>query len=80
MKKAYKKIVDLLHDPQFLVKFNGWATVVWLLLLIPSILFLSQSILWLVAMSVWANVAGHWSSYVAARGAEETKLDMDELK
>lgn len=60
MVKTYQKVLTLLHDPKFLVKFNGWATLVW-----------SQSILWIVAMSVWANVAGHWSSYVAARAAEK---------
>lgn len=73
MTKVYKKALDLLHNPEFLVKFNGWATLIWLVLLIPSILLWSQSILWIVAMSVWANVAGHWSSYVAARAAQENE-------
>lgn len=40
----------------------------WLVAAVPICLFLSSSIPFLVFVSVYANVAGHWSGYQAARG------------
>lgn len=74
MKAHFKKIRGLLHDPHFTTEFHKWATIVWILLVIPSILFWSQSLVWIILMSVWANVAGHWSSYQASR-VEKNQLD-----
>jgi len=68
-----KKLIDLIQDPKFLRHFHGYATLVWMLLLIPSLLFWSESVMWVVLMSVWANIAGHWSSWQAARA--EVKVD-----
>jgi hypothetical protein len=42
-------------------------TIVWLLLAIPSILWWSQSIAWLVFMSVWANIAASAAAWQAAK-------------
>ena len=72
------KLIKLFQDPKFLRKFHGIMTVVWIFLLIPSLLFWSQSVLWVVLMSVWANIAGHWSAWQAARG--EVKTDEQETK
>jgi TM2 domain-containing membrane protein YozV len=63
---------------QALRTFNMWATVVWLVLVIPTVVWWRQSLLWIAAMSVWANVASHFSAWMAARaedaaaGSEET--------
>jgi hypothetical protein len=35
--------------------------------MIPSLIWWRESVPWLVIMSVWANVAGHWSSWQASR-------------
>lgn len=56
-----------LNDPVFTTEFHKYATFMWMLLVIPSVLFWSESVTWVVLMSVWANVAGHWSSYQASR-------------
>lgn len=48
-------------------------TIVWALLLIPTILWWKDSIFWVATMSLYANVVGHWSSYQAARA--EKKID-----
>lgn len=40
---------------------------VWLLLLIPTLFWWKESILWVAFMSLYANVVGHWSGYQAAR-------------
>lgn len=78
MKKIHDKILSLLQDPIFLKKFHGWATTVWIILVIPSVLFWSESVTWVVLMSVWANVAGHWSSWQAARAEAKVDPDVDE--
>lgn len=51
----------------WLQRFHAGATVVWICLMAPSLLWLAQSVPWLVAMSVWANVAGHFASWMGAR-------------
>jgi hypothetical protein len=49
-------------------------TTIWVLLLIPSLLWWSQSIKWIVLMSVWANIAGHFSAWQGSR-AEDANTD-----
>lgn len=51
-------------------RFHGAMTVVWLLLGIPSVLWWRESIAWLVFMSVWANVAGHFSGWQGSRAED----------
>ncbi len=45
-------------------------TVFWALLLIPTIIWWRDSILWISIMSVYAIVSTHWSGYQAARAEE----------
>ena len=51
----------------FLKRFHGWATVAWAILLVPSLLWWRESVPWLVTISVWANLVGHFSSWQASR-------------
>lgn len=75
MKNLFSKIRNLLEDPKFTTEFHKWATIVWIILLVPSVLWWNQAILWVVLMSVWANIAGHWSAYQASRA--ELKQDQN---
>lgn len=50
--------------------FNFWATIVWLVLCLPSMLWWKNSIAWVILISLWANVIGHFTAYIAARGEE----------
>jgi hypothetical protein len=52
---------------KYLRWFHAFATGVWLALVIPTVMFWSESIAWLAIMSVWANVAGHFGSWQGAR-------------
>ncbi|MGZ4371012.1 MAG: hypothetical protein ACXVRK_02735 [Gaiellaceae bacterium] len=55
-------------DPVFMRRVNGWLTMFWLVM-IPvsySMGWLS-SVTYVSALSLWALVAGHWSSWQAAR-------------
>lgn len=46
-----------------------WA---WLALALPAVVWWRDSIPFLVFVSVYANVAGHWASYQAARAEESS--------
>lgn len=50
-----------------LATFHMWATLVWLALITPTLLWWRESILWVALMSVWANVASHFGAWQAAR-------------
>lgn len=50
-----------------LCRFHKYATAVWLLLVFPSVLWWRESIFWIVLMSAWANFAGHFGAWQAAR-------------
>jgi hypothetical protein len=40
---------------------------VWAVLLVPSLLWWKDSILWIIVISVYANIAGHWAGVQAAK-------------
>lgn len=50
-----------------LARFNLIFTFVWIVLAFPSLMFWSESILWVIVISLWANIVGHFSAYLAAR-------------
>jgi hypothetical protein len=55
-------------DPVFMRRVNGWLTIFWILM-IPISLMTGwiNSITYVAALSIWALVAGHWSTWQAAR-------------
>lgn len=52
-----------LHSPRFHLVMSY----VWMVMLVPTLLWWKSSILWVAAMSLYANFVGHWSAYQAAR-------------
>ncbi len=70
-----------LADPVAMRKINGWLTILWFLAAFPIVLFLSNSVPFLVAVSVYAVVTGHLSTWQSARvevnqeGAETKLVD-----
>jgi hypothetical protein len=46
---------------------------VWALLLIPTLLFWKNSVLWVAAMSLYANFAAHLSAAKASRAEQEAE-------
>lgn len=65
-----QKLIDLTDDPVVARKVHGWAALFWIVAAVPSALTgLKSSISYLVFLSVYAVVAGHWGGYQAA-GAE----------
>lgn len=54
-------------NPVLFRKINGWLTIIWFVAAIPICLFLSQSVPFLVFISVYAVVTGHLSTWQASR-------------
>ena len=77
---AARSFAAWLNSPAFLTRFHATATLVWVLLLIPSVLWWKDLLVWVVIMSVWANIAGHWSSWQASRTERLMQKKDDEEK
>lgn len=56
-----------LRNPALFRKINGWLTIIWFIAAVPICLFLSNSVPFLVFISVYAVVTGHLSTWQAAR-------------
>ena len=55
-------------DPVFMRRVNGWLTVFWIAMIPVSYeLGWLKSVVYVSALSLWALVAGHWSTWQAAR-------------
>lgn len=66
------RIFALFGRPSFLRTFHGIASIVWLLIglavvFAPFARPLQKSVAFLVFVSIYANLMGHWSSWQAAR-------------
>lgn len=47
-------------------------TLVWAALAVPTLLWWRDSVFWVALMSLWANVAGHWAAWQAARAEDSS--------
>ena len=55
-------------DPKFMRKVNGWLTIFWIIMIPISFAFgWLNSVTYVSALSLWALVSGHWSTWQAAR-------------
>lgn len=55
------------NDPVFMRQLNGWLAIIWLAASIPICIYLATSVPFLVFVSVYAIVTGHWSTWQASR-------------
>lgn len=55
------------NDPRLMRKINGWLTVIWFIAAFPICIWLSESVPFLVFISVYAVVTGHLSTWQASR-------------
>lgn len=53
--------------------FNVGSTIVWALLILPTLLWWRESILWIALMSVWANFAAALAGLVGALATREAR-------
>jgi hypothetical protein len=61
------RLAGVWANPMVWVRVHATLTILWMLLIFPSVLLWRDSVAWLVIMSVWANVAGSVASLQAAR-------------
>lgn len=50
-----------------IAKLHLLLVILWVILIIPTVLLWSESILWVAFMSVYAIIATHWDAYQSAR-------------
>ncbi|XUA17644.1 hypothetical protein ACQVA2_13265 [Citrobacter sp. OP27] len=56
--------------PQQIKKLHLGAAIAWGVLAIPSVIWWKNSVLWVIIISIYANIVGHLSGYTAARADE----------
>lgn len=62
-------------------RLNGWLTVFWILMIPVSYeLGWLKSVTYVSALSLWALVSGHWSTWQAARVEVTQQAQMDEME
>lgn len=66
MKDRCRRIVAWLT----LRRVHAFLTVFWLVMAVPSVLVWRNSVPYLVGVSVYALVVGHWSSWGSARAED----------
>lgn len=71
-KRAWRAIDRV--DPHSWNTFHKIMTMIWIMLAIPSLMWWKDALVWVIIMSLWANVVGHWSAFQASR-AEENGSD-----
>lgn len=71
----YSRVVQFCTDPVFMRRVHLSLTLLWITAVIPVILFLSTSVPFLVFISVYAVITGHWSSWQSARVEVHQKDD-----
>ena len=54
-------------SPKFIRTINGWFVILWLILAVPTFVWWNKSILWVLVLSLWANIISHYTAWIAAR-------------
>jgi hypothetical protein len=67
-------------DPVFMRRLNGWLTMFWIAMIPVSFeLGWLKSVTYVSALSLWALVSGHWSTWQAARVEVTQQKEKQEL-
>lgn len=61
------KTIQACSNATLLRAIHGWLTIIWLVASLPIVFFFSNSVPFLVFISVYAVVVGHWSSWQSSR-------------
>ena len=66
-------------DPVFMRRVNGWFTIFWIVMIPVSIVTgWISSVTYVVVLSLWALVSGHWAAWQAARVDVAQQAELDE--
>lgn len=61
----------------FIKRCHLVAAVMWVGLAIPSLIWWKDSVLWVILISIYANIVGHLSGYSAARADQAAEENED---
>lgn len=50
-------------------------TLLWFVAIVPTLLWWSESVLWVALMSCWANAAAHFSAWQGSRAEQSNDED-----
>ncbi|MGH5968907.1 hypothetical protein ACRFL2_11695 [Klebsiella aerogenes] len=56
------------------------AAIMWVVLAIPSVIWWKDSVLWVIIISIYANIVGHLSEYSAARADQAAEENEDKAE
>ncbi|HBV9248781.1 TPA: hypothetical protein MD920_000470 [Klebsiella pneumoniae] len=65
--------------PVFIKRCHLVAAVMWVGLAIPSLIWWKDSVLWVILISIYANIVGHLSGYSAARADQAAEESEDSM-
>jgi hypothetical protein len=73
-----RRAAEFLARPGVQRRINGWAVVLWVAMIpVSLVLHWLSSVTYVAALSIWALVTGHLSSWVSAMVAEHQDNDAD---
>lgn len=71
------KFTTAVNNPTLLIRIHAAFMAFFFLLAFPAALLWANSVPFLVALSVWALIAGHWAAYQAVYAQREEQRDND---
>ena len=61
----------LFKPPYTLADFHMFGTIVWISLIFPTLYWWSNSVTWVLLISIYANIVAHAGASSAAKGAKK---------
>lgn len=65
-------------SPEVMSRFHIIMVIAWTAAIIPSLLWWKDSILFVILISLWANVAAHWAGFQGAHSEKRLKQHQEE--
>lgn len=67
-------------SPVVIKRCHLGAAIMWFVLAIPSVIWWKDSVLWVIIISIYANIVGHLSGYSAARADQAAEENEDKAE
>lgn len=67
-------------SPVVIKRYHLVAAIMWFVLAIPSVIWWKDSVLWVIIISIYANIIGHLSGYSAARADQAAEENEDKAE
>jgi hypothetical protein len=69
--------INWLGQTRNLRHIHATLVLLWAASIVPTLLWWRESVLWVALMSVWANLAAHFSAWQAARAEQSSERGTD---